>query len=68
MRPFTPEQLKPTDMHFLDDSLPPENQDKRVITVALYTPEWEPSHTTVRANSTKALTLAGWRRLFDTTA
>ena len=29
-------------MHFLDDSLLPENQDKLVITVAPYGPEWEP--------------------------
>ena len=30
-------------MHFLDDSLYPENQDKLVITVAPYGPEWQPS-------------------------
>jgi uncharacterized protein (DUF849 family) len=30
-------------MQFLDDSLLPENQDKLVITVAPYGPEWEPS-------------------------
>lgn len=30
-------------MQFLDDSLHPENQDKVVITVAPYAPEWEPS-------------------------
>lgn len=29
-------------MQFLDDSLLPENQDKLVITVAPYGPEWEP--------------------------
>src|ERR1700740_3301616 len=29
-------------MQFLDDSLHPENQDKVVITVAPYGPEWEP--------------------------
>jgi uncharacterized protein (DUF849 family) len=29
-------------MNFLDDSLLPENQDKLVITVAPYGPEWEP--------------------------
>lgn len=29
-------------MHFLDDSLLPENQEKLVITVAPYGPEWEP--------------------------
>jgi uncharacterized protein (DUF849 family) len=29
-------------MHFLDDSLFPENQDKLVITAAPYAPEWEP--------------------------
>ena len=29
-------------MHFLDDSLFPENQEKLVITVAPYGPEWEP--------------------------
>ena len=28
-------------MQFLDDSLLPENQDKLVITVAPYGPEWE---------------------------
>ena len=30
-------------MHFLDDSLFPENQEKLVITAAPYGPEWEPS-------------------------
>jgi uncharacterized protein (DUF849 family) len=30
-------------MHFLDDSLYPENQDKLVITAAPYGPEWEPA-------------------------
>ena len=30
-------------MHFLDDSLLPENQEKLVITVAPYGPEWEPA-------------------------
>src|SRR6478735_10441384 len=30
-------------MQFLDDSLHPENQDKVVITVAPYGPEWTPS-------------------------
>src|SRR5262247_549488 len=30
-------------MNFLDDSLLPENQEKLVITVAPYGPEWEPS-------------------------
>src|SRR5687768_3876196 len=30
-------------MHFLDDSLFPENQEKLVITVAPYGPEWEPA-------------------------
>src|SRR5688572_14370368 len=30
-------------MHFLDDSLFPENQEKLVITVAPYGPEWMPS-------------------------
>lgn len=30
-------------MQFLDDSLFPENQEKLVITVAPYGPEWEPS-------------------------
>jgi uncharacterized protein (DUF849 family) len=30
-------------MQFLDDSLLPESQDKLVITVAPYGPEWEPS-------------------------
>src|SRR5215470_18895650 len=29
-------------MQFLDDSLLPENQEKLVITVAPYGPEWEP--------------------------
>jgi uncharacterized protein (DUF849 family) len=29
-------------MHFLDDSLFPENQEKLVITAAPYAPEWEP--------------------------
>ncbi|GAA1601421.1 3-keto-5-aminohexanoate cleavage protein [Catellatospora bangladeshensis] len=29
-------------MHFLDDSLFPENQEKLVITAAPYGPEWEP--------------------------
>ena len=29
-------------MHFLDDSLFPENQEKLVITVAPYGPEWDP--------------------------
>ncbi len=29
-------------MQFLDDSLHPENQDKVVITVAPYGPEWMP--------------------------
>ena len=29
-------------MHFHDDSLFPETQDKLVITVAPYGPEWEP--------------------------
>src|SRR6476659_9344323 len=29
-------------MQFLDDSLFPENQEKLVITVAPYGPEWEP--------------------------
>ena len=29
-------------MQFLDDSLLPENQDKLVITVAPYGPEWAP--------------------------
>src|SRR3954454_4554602 len=32
-----------TDMHFLDDSLFPENQEKLVITAAPYGPEWEPA-------------------------
>ncbi|MGZ4642505.1 MAG: 3-keto-5-aminohexanoate cleavage protein [Blastococcus sp.] len=30
-------------MHFLDDSLFPENQEKLVITAAPYGPEWEPA-------------------------
>src|SRR5262247_3964808 len=30
-------------MNFLDDSLLPENQEKLVITVAPYGPEWEPA-------------------------
>src|SRR6516162_2529760 len=30
-------------MHFLDDSLFPENQEKLVITAAPYAPEWEPA-------------------------
>ena len=30
-------------MQFLDDSLLPENQEKMVITVAPYGPEWEPA-------------------------
>lgn len=30
-------------MHFLDDALFPENQDKLVITAAPYGPEWEPA-------------------------
>src|SRR5215470_749387 len=30
-------------MQFLDDSLHPENQDKVVITVAPYGPEWMPA-------------------------
>ena len=30
-------------MHFLDDSLFPENQEKVVITAAPYGPEWEPA-------------------------
>src|SRR4029079_3657855 len=30
-------------MNFLDDSLFPENQEKLVITVAPYGPEWEPA-------------------------
>ena len=30
-------------MQFLDDSLLPENQEKLVITVAPYGPEWEPA-------------------------
>src|SRR4029453_15206335 len=30
-------------MQFLDDSLFPENQEKLVITVAPYGPEWEPA-------------------------
>jgi uncharacterized protein (DUF849 family) len=30
-------------MHFLDDALFPENQEKLVITVAPYGPEWMPS-------------------------
>ena len=30
-------------MHFLDDSLLPETQDKLVITAAPYGPEWEPA-------------------------
>src|SRR5262249_28844294 len=32
-----------TQMNFLDDALLPENQEKLVITVAPYGPEWEPA-------------------------
>src|SRR5262245_23461421 len=45
----TPESAKAAQFHpgdnmqFLDDSLHPENQQKVVITVAPYAPEWMPS-------------------------
>ena len=45
--PLTPLTTDPTRrrtaMHFLDDSLFPENQEKLVITAAPYGPEWEPA-------------------------
>src|SRR5215207_7308090 len=37
------DQLEKIHMHFLDDSLFPENQEKLVITAAPYGPEWEPA-------------------------
>src|SRR3954454_6537715 len=37
------DRMEKIHMNFLDDSLFPENQEKLVITVAPYGPEWEPA-------------------------
>src|SRR4051794_33529844 len=39
----TPPSKRRPHVHFLDDSLFPENQEKVVITAAPYGPEWEPA-------------------------
>ena len=46
-------------MHFLDDSLFPENQEKLVITAAPYGPEWEPAAPLMSAVTNHALSPKG---------